>query len=113
MTATFSTPSQPPVPSRSPRRSRWDEILAGFRSQPSEWRMVCQTMTRSVASQLASDFRNVGHRDLSTFRVRGVRPTDRFDARWGRDPSDPDPSHYRLWLLWSEVPWDSRQGPGQ
>ena len=111
MSHLYSVPSEPPEPKRrASRASSWTDILAEYRHHPGEWRQVRQVMTRSFASQLASDFRNVHRRDLRTFRVRGVEPTDRFEARWANAPSDPNPASFYVWLRWTEVAWDDREG---
>jgi hypothetical protein len=104
MTDRYTIASTPPTPARRRRYSSWEQILKEFRQHPSVWRRVSQVMTKSVAVQLASDFRSVQNRDLANFRVRGVLPGDRFESSWGHDPSDSEPSHYYLWLSWSPVP---------
>lgn len=78
MTDTYTIASMPPKRERRLERpSSWTEILSEYRRRPGEWRRVRQALTRSFATQLASDLRNVHRRDLSTFpgpRRRADRP---------------------------------------
>lgn len=80
------------------KRSRWADLFAEARAFPGEWRRMIEPMKKSTASQCASDIRNAHTRDLSKSRVRGLLPTDRWEAAWGRVKSDKNPEHFYVWL---------------
>jgi len=95
----YTVASKPP--GRTPttqKRSRWAALFAECRSFPGEWRRMIEPMKKSTASQVASDIRNAHTRDLRKSRIRGLLPTDRWEAAWGRDASDPNPNHFYVWL---------------
>ena len=88
----------PPDMQTSSRRSRWTELFEECRSHPAEWRRIREPLKRSTAAQIASDIRNAHHRNLEKSRLRGFKPDDHWEAKWGPSPSDPDPENYYIWL---------------
>ena len=96
---TYTTASAPPLRQETlQRRSRWSEMFAEARTFPGEWRRLIEPMKRSTASQVASDIRNAHTRDLAKSRLRGLLPTDCWEAAWGRDETDSNPDHFYVWL---------------
>lgn len=63
------------------RTSFWVRAFDTARRQGT-WTMVHRHYTMRTASQIASDIVNAAHRHPSTVRVRGIRPGERWDARW-------------------------------
>jgi hypothetical protein len=98
--ARFTIASEPPQRRLHQKRGRWETLLDECRRAPGEWRRIIDPMRRSTAAQIASDIRNAHRREASKFRVRGLLPTDRFDAVWGSDPTDADPEHVYVWLCY-------------
>lgn len=97
----YTIPSSPPVREEVQKRSRWAELFAECREAPEEWRRMMEPLRKATAAQIASDIRNAHTRDLDKARLRGLLPTDRWDSAWGRDPSDPNPDHYYVWLKYT------------
>jgi len=93
-------PSEPPRRKPNQRRSPWRAILADSRRQQCEWLRVAEPMTKSTASQIASDLRCAHRREPSKLRITGVLTGDRWDAQWANDDADPDPTNYYVWLRW-------------
>lgn len=94
----YTIPSTPPVKELSQKRSRWTELFQECRDHPNEWRRLTEPMRRASAAQIASDIRNAHLRDFSKVRIRGFLPDDKWDAAWGTDPNDTDPTHFYVWL---------------
>jgi hypothetical protein len=94
----FTISSTPPSPQRTQRRSRWAELLEECRDHRGEWRRLMEPMTKSTATQVASDLRNASHRDPAKSRVRGLRVGESWEAKSGHDPADTDPDHWYVWL---------------
>jgi hypothetical protein len=90
--------STPPDVCRRQRRSYWPGVFGEGRECAGEWVRTAKWFARATASQVASDIRSAHMRDLATMRVRGVLRGDRWETRWGNDPSDPDPDHFYIWL---------------
>ena len=107
MTATdnFTIASTPPGPAVRQRRSRWAELLEEARQRPQEWRRLVEPMSKSTATQIASDLRNSNHRPIEKNRVKGLLEGETWEAQWGTDPADPDPSNCYIWLRY--------MGPGE
>jgi hypothetical protein len=59
---------------------------------------VVTRMTRSTASQLASDIRRIVLRDPESIRVTGFLPGERWDAVFDNDPADPNVDHFYVWI---------------
>lgn len=99
----YTISSTPPTrTSSSQKRSRWAELFTECREHPGEWRRMIEPLRRSTAAQIASDIRNAHTRDLNKTRLRGLLPTDRWDAVWGNDPDDADEEHFYIWLRFLE-----------
>jgi hypothetical protein len=81
-------------------RSVWPRRLDEARSRPGSWMCVVEPMTRSTASQIASEIRHSYHRDLAKLRITGLIEGERWEAEWGRTAVDPNPDHYYVWLRW-------------
>jgi hypothetical protein len=96
--AKYTVASTPPVAQESQKRSRWAELFKECRAVPGEWRRVIAPQAKATAAQIASDIRNAHTRDLDKARLRGLLPTDRWEASWGNDPVDSDPEHFYVWL---------------
>jgi hypothetical protein len=82
MTTQFTIASTPPTVQKR-RFSSWDSIFEECRTHQGEWRQAVPAMTKSTAMQLASDIRNAYRRTNAKSRLRGLRPTERWDAAWG------------------------------
>lgn len=80
------------------KRSRWAELFAEAREHPGQWRRIVEPMKRTTAAQVASDIRNAHTRDLAKSRLRGLLPTDRWEAAWGRVEDDDHADHFYVWL---------------
>lgn len=80
------------------RRRSWPARLSTARSKPSVWFRITDPLTRSSALQMASDLRNSHRRKLETLRMAGVIEGERWEAEYGNDPSDGDPSHFYVWF---------------
>lgn len=63
------------------RTSFWVRAFDSAR-QHGTWTMVPRHYTLRTAAQIASDIANAAHRHPSTVRVKGIRPGERWDARW-------------------------------
>lgn len=95
----YTLESTPPVRNEvNQKRSRWAELFAEAREHPHTWRRIIEPMRRSTAAQVASDIRNAHTRDLAKSRLRGLLPTDQWEAAWGQVADDPDPEHFYVWL---------------
>ena len=92
--------SEPPSRKPNQRRSPWRVILADSRRLECEWLRVAEPMTRSTASQIASDLRCAHRREPSKLRITGVLAGDRWDAQWANDEADPDRANFYVWLRW-------------
>ena len=103
MSSHYTIPSEPPARKPSQRRSPWTVILADSRRQPCEWLRVAEPMTRSTATQVASDLRCAHRREPSKFRVKGVLAGDRWETQWAHDEADPDTTNFYVWLRWVPV----------
>jgi hypothetical protein len=89
---------EPPV-KQDQRRSRWVEVFEEARAHKGEWCRISEPLKRSTAAQIASDIRNAHLRDPEKSRLRGFKPGEMWEARWGTHPDkDPDPEHYYIWL---------------
>jgi hypothetical protein len=78
------------------RSSFWTRTFHGAR-QSGDWVMVERLYTQSTAAQLTSDIINAGHRDPSTVRVRGIRPGEKWEARWEAAGAGPVGDHV-VWI---------------
>jgi hypothetical protein len=94
----YTIASTPPVKDIAQKRSRWAELFDECRAVPGEWRRMVEPLRKATAAQIASDIRNSHNRDLDKSRMKGFEPTDRWESAWGLDPTDPDPTHYYVWL---------------
>src|SRR5947207_3994929 len=90
--------SEPPEREDVPRRSRWAELFDECRLRPNEWRKICPPMSKSTASQIASDLRNVHRRDPEKSRLHGLRGGERWEAIWAQEPDDTERHGYFVWL---------------
>ena len=92
--------SLPPKVCRSRRVGLgvWPARLALARSKPGAWFRTSTPMTRSTASQVASDLRCSFRRRLGSIRVSGVLAGERWEAEYGNDLSDSDLSHFYVWF---------------
>jgi hypothetical protein len=100
--------SDPPLPApvNSTGRNVWEKRLSHARARQGGWGGVVEPMSKATASQVASDLRCSHQRDLSTIRVKGVLPGDRWETVYGNDPMDPDESHFYVWMRWlGASPW--------
>ena len=105
MNTPYTIASAPPVKAeRTQKRSRWVELFTEARKYPGEWRRMVEPMKKSTASQVASDIRNAHTRDLAKTRMRGLLPTDQWDAAWGNDASDPNTDNYYVWMRYMGPP---------
>ena len=89
----YTTPSEPPSKRQKSRFSKWEELFEECRDDVGVWRRVNVAMTKSTATQLASDIRNAHSRTATKARLRGLRTDERWDAQWG----EADGNHY-IWL---------------
>jgi hypothetical protein len=96
--AKYTIASTPPGAQGFQKRSRWAELFDECRAVPGEWRRIIAPLAKATAAQIASDIRNAHTRDLDKARLRGLLPTDRWEASWGNDPDDSDPEHFYVWL---------------
>lgn len=94
----YTIPSSPPVREETQKRSRWAELFEECRKAHGDWRRMLEPLTKATAAQIASDIRNAHTRDLDKSRLKGLLPGDLWEAAWGKDPSDPNPAHYYVWL---------------
>jgi hypothetical protein len=99
----YTIASTPPTRAVRQKRSRWAELFAECRSEPGEWRRTVEWFSKTTAGQIASDIRSAHGRDLAKSRLRGLLETDRWEAVWGLDSTDPDPSHHYVWLRYVGV----------
>ena len=123
--ATVSIPSDPPVlevngpaavESTPPRLARagcsrrgiWPARLSMARLKPGVWFRISEPLTKASASQMASDLRNSYRRRLETLRMAGVVAGERWEAEYGTDPTDPDPTHFYVWFRLVEPAVSSR-----
>ena len=95
--AVESTPPPTRKTECSNRRS-WPARLSMARSKPTVWFRITDPLTKSSATQMASDLRNSHRRNLETLRTSGVITGERWEAESGRDPSDTDPTHFYVWF---------------
>jgi len=100
MTSSYTIASTPAAEAPRRRRSTWALILEESRKHAGAWRRVADPMSRTTASQIASDLRCAHQRNPATLRVKGVLPGDRWESRWGHDAAAPDPEKYFVWLRW-------------
>jgi hypothetical protein len=111
---TYTIESAPPARRETTqKRSRWQELFAEARQFPGQWRRMVEPLKKSTASQIASDIRNAHQRDLSKSRLRGLLPTDEWEAAWGNDASDPNPEHFYVWLKYTGEPVGDGNRPPQ
>jgi hypothetical protein len=92
--------------SQSGRTSFWVRTLELARER-GEWVRVPRFYTQATAAQLTSDIINAAHRDPTTVRVKGIRPGERWDARWGQAADGPRGDHVvwvRLMTTTDELP---------
>lgn len=101
----YTIPSEPPNRPARQRRSRWADLFEECRQAPGEWRKVIDPLSKSTASQLASDIRNAYTRDPAHSRVRGLKRSERWDTEWGEDVEANTPGRYYVWLR-----FDGRDG---
>ena len=92
--------SIPPKIGRSgcSRRGTWPERLSMARVKPGVWFRMTEPLTKASASQMASDLRNSYRRRLESLRMSGVVVGERWEAEYGNDPTDSDPSHFYVWF---------------
>ena len=57
-----------------------------------------EPLTKASASQMASDLRNSYRRRLESLRMSGVVVGERWEAEYGNDPTDSDPTHFYVWF---------------
>ena len=98
--ASYTIPSEPPARKSNQRHSSWTAILADSRRQQGEWLRVAGSMTRSTATQIASDLRCAHRREPSKMRIKGVLAGDRWETQWAQDEADPNPANFYVWLRW-------------
>jgi hypothetical protein len=92
--------SIPPKIGRSgcSRRGTWPERLSMARVKPGVWFRMTEPLTKASASQMASDLRNSYRRRLESLRMSGVVVGERWEAEYGNDPTDADPTHFYVWF---------------
>jgi len=78
------------------RSSFWVKSLRTAR-QRKTWFRVPRMYTEKTAQQIASDLRSAHHRDPKKLRVKGVLPSDRWDARWNASPEGPE-GQFSIWI---------------
>lgn len=78
------------------RTSFWVRTLAYARDH-GDWIRVPRYYTQATAAQLVSDIVNAAHRDPTTVRVKGIRPDEQWEARWGQAPDGPRGDHV-VWI---------------
>ena len=72
--------------------------LSMARVKPGVWCRMTEPLTKASASQMASDLRNSYRRRLESLRMSGVVVGERWEAEYGNDPTDSDPSHFYVWF---------------
>ncbi len=78
------------------RTSFWVRTLDAARRHDT-WMMVPRHYTQRTAAQVVSDIVNAVHRHPSTIRVKGIRPGERWEARWS--PADGGaPGDHVVWI---------------
>jgi len=76
--------------------SFWSRTLDAARRQHG-WMLVPRHYTRATAAQIATDITRAAHRDPAKLRVKGIRPGERWDARWS--PADSGaPGDHVVWI---------------
>ena len=76
--------------------SFWSRTLEAARHHH-DWMLVPRHYTRATAAQIATDIARAAHRDLATLRVKGIRPGERWEARWM--PADTGaPGDHVVWI---------------
>jgi hypothetical protein len=90
--------SPPTMDSRRGRRTLWPERLNVGRANAGVWIRVTEPLSRSTASQLASDLRNSHTRNPRTMRVRGVLPCERWETVWGPLDDAAEPTEFFIWF---------------
>jgi hypothetical protein len=98
-TSKHTIAGEPPMLPRAQRRSIWTEVFDEGRAHPGEWRRVARPMSKSTASQIASDIRNATHRDPARSRLRGLRHGDRWETQWGK-AAGVDSGEYFVWITY-------------
>lgn len=92
----MSTPQQ-----HAGRTSFWVRAFDAARVHGT-WAMVPRHYTMRTAAQIASDIVNAAHRHPSTVRVKGIRPGERWEARWS--PVDGGaPGDHVVWIRLAAV----------
>ncbi len=82
--------------SKRGRTSFWVRTLDLARTR-GEWVRVQRFYTRATAAQLTSDIINAAHRDPDTVRIKGIRPGEVWDAKWGQAADGPHGDHV-VWI---------------
>ena len=82
--------------STRPRTSFWVRTLELARTR-GDWVKVHRFYTQATAAQLTSDIINAVHRDPATVRIKGIRPGEVWDAKWGQAADGPRGDHV-VWI---------------
>lgn len=78
------------------RTSFWVRTFAHARADGG-WIRVPRLYTKTTAQQIASDISNAHRRELRTFRMRGIAPGERWEARWEWH-ADGMPGDFSVWI---------------
>ena len=81
---------------RPRRHTFWQRSLDEARRHD-DWYRVPKLYTRKTAAQIASDLRRAHERRDSHQRVRGLRPGERWEAKW-RPTDRGAPGDCELWV---------------
>ena len=68
------------------------------RVKPAIWFRMTKPLTKPSASQMASDLRTSYRRRLESLRMSSVVVGERWEAKYGNDPTESDPTHFYLWF---------------
>lgn len=82
--------------STSSRSSFWVRTLETARAHGG-WMLVPRYYTQATAAQITSDIVNAAHRDPATIRVKGIRPGERWEARWSAASDGANGDHV-VWI---------------
>ena len=96
--ARLTVQSTPPNECKYEKRSYWPTVFGEARECPGVWVRTERWFNRSTASQVASDARNSHTREPDRMRIKGALSGEKWETRWGNDPSDPNLEHFYVWL---------------
>lgn len=82
----------------TPRRTTfWMRMFDLARHTPNQWIQVKRLYTENTAAQITSDLCNAHNRSPDRMRMKGIRPGEVWDAKWGIAPRGPDGDHV-VWI---------------